>query len=162
MDMNIIGKLNDWTLFVYKIYLDYFLRRLKLDKLGKSIRLTFWVPVPRVVVVNTYILLFCIDLSTKPYQGLWFNGTHLPLFQKLSVKIYSIFFLSSGGSNFKINYSKDKMRYGMWVHILQNNSALSPLQHEYYSWHRRSKCHEKTVKFYREIFEFKVFVRSNN
>ena len=160
--MNIIGKLNDWTLFVYKIYLDYFLRRLKLDKLGKSIRLTFWVPVPRVVVVNTYILLFCIDLSTKPYQGLWFNGTHLPLFQKLSVKIHSIFFLSSGGSNFKINYSKDKMRYGMWVHILQNNSALSPLQHEYYSWHRRSKCHEKTVKFYREIFEFKVFVRSNN
>ena len=160
--MIIIGKLNDWTLFVYKIYLDYFLRRLKLDKLGKSIRLTFWVPVPRVVVVNTYILLFCIDLSTKPYQGLWFNGTHLPLFQKLSVKIYSIFFLSSGGSNFKINYSKDKMRYGMWVHILQNNSALSPLQHEYYSWHRRSKCHEKTVKFYREIFEFKVFVRSNN
>ena len=160
--MNIIGKLNDWTLFVYKIYLDYFLRRLKLDKLGKSIRLTFWVPVPRVVVVNTYILLFCIDLSTKPYQGLWFNGTHLPLFQKLSVKIYSIFFLSSGGSNFKINYSKDKMRYGMWVHILQNNLALSPLQHEYYSWHRRSKCHEKTVKFYREIFEFKVFVRSNN
>ena len=159
--MNIIGKLNDWTLFVYKIYLDYFLRRLKLDKLGKSIRLTFWVPVPRVVVVNTYILLFCIDLSTKPYQGLWFNGTHLPLFQKLSVKIYSIFFLSSGGSNFKINYSKDKMRYGMWVHILQNNLALSPLQHEYYSWHRRSKCHEKTVKFYREIFEFKVFVRSN-
>ena len=160
--MNIIGKLNDWTLFVYKIYLDYFLRRLKLDKLGKSIRLTFWVPVPRVFVVNTYILLFCIDLSTKPYQGLWFNGTHLPLFQKLSVKIYSIFFLSSGGSNFKINYSKDKMRYGMWVHILQNNLALSPLQHEYYSWHRRSKCHEKTVKFYREIFEFKVFVRSNN
>ena len=160
--MNIIGKLNDWTLFVYKIYLDYFLRRLKLDKLGKSIRLTFWVPVPRVVVVNTYILLFCIDLSTKPYQGLWFNGTHLPLFQKLSVKIYSIFFLSSGGSNFKINYSKDKMRYGMWVHILQNNLALSPLQYEYYSWHRRSKCHEKTVKFYREIFEFKVFVRSNN
>ena len=160
--MNIIGKLNDWTLFVYKIYLDYFLRRLKLDKLGKSIRLTFWVPVPRVVVVNTYILLFCIDLSTKPYQGLWFNGTHLPLFQKLSVKIYSIFFLSSGGSNFKINYSKDKMRYGMWVHILQNNLALSPLQHEYYSWYRRSKCHEKTVKFYREIFEFKVFVRSNN
>ena len=124
--MNIIGKLNDWTLFVYKIYLDYFLRRLKLDKLGKSIRLTFWVPVPRVVVVNTYILLFCIDLSTKPYQGLWFNGTHLPLFQKLSVKIYSIFFLSSGGSNFKINYLKDKMRYGMWVHILQNNLALSP------------------------------------
>ena len=160
--MNIIGKLNDWTLFVYKIYLDYFLRRLKLDKLGKSIRLTFWVPVPRVVVVNTYILLFCIDLSTKPYQGLWFNGTHLPLFQKLSVKIYSIFFLSSGGSNFKINYSKDKMRYGMWVYILQNNLALFPLQHEYYSWHRRSKCHEKTVKFYREIFEFKVFVRSNN
>ena len=44
---------------------------------------------------NTYILLFCIDLYTKRYRGLWFNPTHLPLFQNMSVKIYTKFFLSS-------------------------------------------------------------------
>ena len=110
---------------------------------------------------NIYILLFCIDLSTKPCQGLWFNGTHLPLFQNMSVKIHSNFFLSSGGSNFKINYLKNKMRYGMWPHILLNNLASSPYKHEYYFWHRRSKYYKK-IKFYLEIFAFKVFVRSNN
>ena len=111
---------------------------------------------------NTYILLFCIDLSTKAYRVLWFNKTHLPLFQKMSVKIYTNFFLSSQRYNFKTNYLNDKMRYGMWVHILLNNMVSSPLEHEYYFWHRRSKCYEKSVKFYPEIFEFKVFVRSNN
>ena len=110
---------------------------------------------------NTDILLFCIDLSTKLCQGLWFNGTYLPLFQNMSVKIYSKFFFSSGGSNFEICYFKDKMRYGMWVHILLNNLASSSQQLEYYFWHRRSKCYENTAIFYPEIFEFKVFVRSN-
>ena len=107
-----------------KIYFDYFL----MPNLENQCVLHFEFQCQKLLRLhhNTYILLFCIDLSTKPYQGLWFNGTHLPLFQKLSVKIYSIFFLSSGGSNFKINYLKDKMRYGMWVHILQNNLALSP------------------------------------
>ena len=38
---------------------------------------------------------------------------HLPLFQSMSVKIYTNFLLSSGSSNFKISYLKDKMRYGM-------------------------------------------------
>ena len=75
---------------------------------------------------NTYILLLCIDLSTKPYQGLWFNGTHLPLSQNKSVKNYSNFFLSSGGSNFKINNLKNKVRCGMWVHTLLNNLVWSP------------------------------------
>ena len=28
----------------------------------------------------------------------------------------------------------------------------------YYFWHRRSKFYEKAVKFYPEIFEFKVFL----
>ena len=32
-----------------KVYLDYFPRRLKYDKLGKSTRLKFWVPVPKFV-----------------------------------------------------------------------------------------------------------------
>ena len=75
---------------------------------------------------NIYILLFCIDLYTKPCQGLWFNGTHLPLFQNVSVKIYSNFFLSSAGSNFKITYLKDKLRYGMWAHFLLNNLSSFP------------------------------------
>ena len=111
---------------------------------------------------NTYILLFCVDVSTKPYRGLWFNRTHLPLFPNMSVKIYTNIFFSSGVCNFKINYWKDKMRHGMWVHILLSNLASSPLQREYYFWYRRWKSYEKTVKFYLEITEFKVFVRSNN
>ena len=119
---------------------------------------------------NTYILLFCIDFSTKLYQDLWYNQTHLSLFQNMSVKIYTnfflssggYFFLSSGGYNFKINHSKDKISHGMWVHILLNNLASTLLQHEYYFWHKMSKCYEKAVKFYPEIFAFKVLVRSNN
>ena len=101
---------------------------------------------------NTYILLFCIDLSTKLYLGLWFNRTYLPLFQYTSIKTYTNFFLSSGVYNFKINYLKDKMRHRMWVHIFLNNMASSPLQQGYYFWHRRSKCYEKVAKSYPEIF----------
>ena len=66
---------------------------------------------------NTYILLFCRDLSKKPYRGLWFNRTHLPLFQNISVKIYTIFFIFKTLYDFKINYLKDKMRHEMWVQI---------------------------------------------
>ena len=54
----------------------------------------------------------------------WFNRTHLPLFQNMSVNIYYNFSLSSGGSKFKINDLNDIMRYGMWVNILLNNLAL--------------------------------------
>ena len=51
-----------------EIYLDYIPGRLKYKKLGKSTRLTFWVPVPNVVEVyhNTCILLICINLFIKP------------------------------------------------------------------------------------------------
>ena len=111
---------------------------------------------------NTYILLFCIDLSTRQYRGLWFYLTHLPLFQNMFVKIYINFFLSSAGYNFKVSYLKDKMRHEIWVHIFLNNLASSLFQCEYYFWHRRSNCNEKTVKFYLEIIEFKVCVQSNN
>ena len=34
-----------------KVYFDYFPWRLKYTELGKSTRLTFWVPVPKVVKV---------------------------------------------------------------------------------------------------------------
>ena len=130
-------------LYLYiKTYLDYFPGKLKYSQLGKWTRFTFWVPVLKVLRLyhDTYILSFWIDLSTKPNQGLWFNRTYLLLFQNMSIKIYSNFFLSSGCYNFKINYLKDKMRQGMWVHIFQNNLVWSPLQHEYYFWYRRSKC----------------------
>ena len=55
-----------------KIYLDSFPRKLKYAELGKSARLTFLVSVPKVVEVirNTYIILFCIYSSTKPYRDL--------------------------------------------------------------------------------------------
>ena len=84
--------------------------------------------------------------------------THRPLFQNMSVKIYTNVFLSSGGYNFKINYLKDKMRHGIKVHILLKKLASSLLQYEHYFWHSRSKCYEKAVKFHPEMFEFKVFV----
>ena len=39
-------------LYLYiEIYLNYFPGRLKYTELGKSMRLTFWVPVPKVVKV---------------------------------------------------------------------------------------------------------------
>ena len=55
-----------------KMYLNSFPRKLKYAKLGKSTRLTFLVPVPKVVEVirNTYIIIFCIYSSTKPYRDL--------------------------------------------------------------------------------------------
>ena len=64
MDIDIIGKLNDWTLFTYKNLFGLFS---KYAELGKSMCLKFWVPKLKVVELyhNTYILLFCIDLSTK-------------------------------------------------------------------------------------------------
>ena len=163
MDIDIIGKLNDWILFRYKIILDYFPERLKYVKLGKANVLNFEFQYWKLLILfhNTYILLFWIDVSTKPYRGLWFNRTHLRLFQSMPLKIYINFYLSSG-YNFKINYLKDKMRHGMQVHILLNNLASSPLQllcQKYCFWHRRSTSYGKTVKFYLEI-EFKVFVRS--
>ena len=51
MDIDIIGKLIGWTLFTYKKYLDYFLGRLKNAELGKSMCLTFWIPMSKVVEV---------------------------------------------------------------------------------------------------------------
>ena len=62
---------------------------------------------------DTYILLFCIELSTKLYRVLRLNRTNLPLFQIMPVKIYTNFSLSSGGYSRKVNYLKDKMRHEM-------------------------------------------------
>ena len=91
---------------------------------------------------DIYIPLFSIDLPAKQYRGLWFNRTHPPLFQNMYLKIYTRFFLSSGGHNFKINDLKEEMRHEMWIHILLNNLASSLLQHKYYFWHRRSKFYK--------------------
>ena len=49
MDIDIIGKLNDWILFRYKIIFDYYPERLKYVELGKSRRLKFGVPVLKVI-----------------------------------------------------------------------------------------------------------------
>ena len=144
-----------------KICLDYFPGGLKYAELWNSTHLEFWVPVPKVVEVILWYLYALVlhRFISRFVRGLWFNRTHLPLFQNMSVKIYTNFILTSGGYNLKINYLKDKMRHGMWVHILLNNLATSPLQHEYYFWHRRSICYEKAVKFYPEII---VFLLWNN
>ena len=60
-------------IYLYRnIYLAYFPERLKYAELGKPTRLTFLIPVAKVVeVIPKYLHpLFCIDLSTKAYQGL--------------------------------------------------------------------------------------------
>ena len=50
MDIDITGKFNNWTLFTY-IFFNSFPGRLKYAELGNSLRLTFWVPVPKVIEV---------------------------------------------------------------------------------------------------------------
>ena len=101
------------------------------------------------------ILLRFTDKHYRVYRGLWFNRTHLPLFQNMSVTIYIIFFLSSAGYDFKINYLIVKMRHGMWVDNLLNNLASSIFKRIHSIYQNAMK---KTVKFYLEIFEFEVFV----
>ena len=155
MDIDITGKLNDWILFTYKKLFGLFSRKAEICRTWKinasyilsSSAKSCW------VYTIIIILLICIDLSIKQHQHLWFNQTHLPLFQiYISTEIYIDFFLSSGGYNFKSNYLKDKMRSRMWAHMLLNSLLSSPLQSNYYFWYRRSKCYEKTIKFYQEIF----------
>ena len=52
--MDVIGKLSEWALFTYKkLFKDYFLGRLKYGKLGKSMCLTIWIQVLKVVEVIT-------------------------------------------------------------------------------------------------------------
>ena len=113
----IIGKLSDWTLFTYRNLLGLISRKVEIYQTKKINVLHFEFQCQKFLRLyhNIYICLFCIDLSTKPYQGLWFNQTHPPLFHNMSMKIYTNFFLSSGGFNFKINYLKDKTRHGIWV-----------------------------------------------
>ena len=55
-----------------KIYLDYFPGRLKLPELENERALHFEFQCQKLLSLyhNIYILLFCINLSTKPYQGL--------------------------------------------------------------------------------------------
>ena len=106
---------------------------------------------------NTYVLLFCIDVSTKPYK-VYDLIEQITRYFKMFVKVYTIFFLSLGGCNFKVSYLKDKMKHEMWVHILV--CSLKPYIETF--WHSRSKCYEQAVKFYPEIFEGNVLVRWNN
>ena len=108
--MEIIGKLNDWTLFIYKHLFGLFSRKAEINWTTKINASSILSP-----IANTYIPLFCLDLSTKLCQGLWFNGTR-SVISKYVRKIILFVFLSSGDCNFTINYLKYKMRYGMWVH----------------------------------------------
>ena len=160
MDRDITTKLNYWNLLANKNLFRLFFRKteicqswkIKASYILSSSAKSCWGH-------DTYILLFCIDISTKLYQGLWFNWTHLLLFQNMSIEIHTNFY------NRRLelqNYLTDKMRHRMWVHILLKDLASSPFQHEYYFWCRRSKWYEKAVKFYPEIVEFKVFLQSNN
>ena len=113
---------------------------------------------PHAFVKLKFFLLF--GLFSRNYVEL---GKLMPYILSSTVKScwgYTIILISS---YFALIYlQKDKMRYRIWVHIMLNNLASSPLQQDYYIWHRRSKCYEKTVKSYLERSGFKVFVQANN
>ena len=100
MDIVITGKLNDWTLFTYKNSFGLFSRKAEICQTWKTN--AFYNSSMSSSAKSccsytiTYILLFCIDISTKTDRGLWFNRTHVPLFQNMSSKIYTNFFLPSG------------------------------------------------------------------
>ena len=107
---------------------------------------------------NTCILLLCIDLSTKPYRGLWLNRTRFPLFQNMSVKIYINFFLCSGDYSFKYINQKWDIKNETWnvsSYLAEQFGVIPIATRVFLFWHRRLKRYEKAVKFYPEIFNLK-------
>ena len=52
---------------------------------------------------------------------------------------------------------KDKMRHGIWVHILLHNFASSSLQDEYYFWHRASNTMKKQQSFILRYWSLKFY-----
>ena len=105
MDIDIIGKRNDYTLLTCENLFGLISGKAEYATLRKPTHLTFWAPVPEAVeVIPKYLYpLILHRFIYKTIQGLWFYRTHLSLFQNMSIKIYTDFFLSSGGYNFKIN-----------------------------------------------------------
>ena len=115
MDMDIIRKLNDWSLFTYKSLFELFSRKTEISRTWK---------------MNVSYLL-----SFKVYDLI----KHIS-FQNMPVKIYAIFSYLQVRITSKLIFLKNKMRYGMWVHILMNNLASSPSHKEYQFWHRKSNA----------------------
>ena len=74
-----------------KIYLDNFPGRLKLAEIGKSTGLKFLGQVPKVVGVMYTIIL---KSSCSAHIYLQTHRTYPPLFQNMSVKIYTNFFFN--------------------------------------------------------------------
>ena len=121
MDTDIIGKLYDWTLFTCKNLFGLFSGKVEICWIWK--------------IKASYIL----SSSAKSYWGytiillqnrirVYDLIEHISRYFKICPsKFILMFFISSGGYNFKINYLKYQIRHGMWVHILLNNFASSPL-----------------------------------
>ena len=109
--------INYWILFTYQNLFELFSRNAEIYRTRKinvhilsSSAKSCWGH-----TMNTYILLFSIDSSTKLYRV-------YDLVSK-TLKIYTNFFVSSVDYDFKIDYLKHKMRHGMGVNILLNNLA---------------------------------------
>ena len=164
MNIDIIGKFDNWNLvylhikIIWIIYQEgWNILNLENHHVLSSSAKSWWVFT--IILISSYSAYIYLQNRIRVYD----LTEHISCYFKICyVKIHISFSLSSGGYNFKINCLKDKMRHGMWVHILLNNLALSPLQHKYYFRLRRSKVYEKTVKFYPEIFEFEVSMQSND
>ena len=118
--------INYWILFTYQNLFELFSRNAEIYRTRKinvhilsSSAKSCWGH-----TMNTYILLFSIDSSTKLYRV--YDLTKLiSRYFKVSktLKIYTNFFVSSVDYDFKIDYLKHKMRHGMGVNILLNNLA---------------------------------------
>ena len=127
MDIHTIGKLNDWTLFTYKILFGLISRKDEICwtlKANASYILISSVKSCWAYTINLHPLILH-RLFYKTVSRLMIQSNTSTFISKYVRKNLYIFFLSSGGYSFTINYLEDKMRHGMWVYILLSNLASS-------------------------------------
>ena len=123
MDRDITTKLNYWNLLANKNLFRLFFRKTEICQTWKikasyilsSSAKSCWGH-------DTYILLFCIDISTKLYQGLWFNWTHLLLFQNMSIEIHTNFYNRRLELQY---YLTDKMRQNVSSYFAERFGIIS-------------------------------------
>ena len=89
MDIDIIGKLNDWTLFTYKNLLVLFSRKAGMYQTWKIYILSFSAESCWVSIIKG---ISSCSAKSSAHQGLKINQRYLPLFHNMSVKIYTNFF----------------------------------------------------------------------
>ena len=129
MDIDIILKLYDWTLFTCKNLFRLFSGKAEIYRTWK---------INASNVLNSsakscwdYTILYPLILHRfiyKTVSSFTIYSNTSPVISKYVRKILYLFFLSSGVYNFKVNYLKNKMRHEIWVLISLKNWASFLLQ----------------------------------